>query len=94
MINCTFRDIYATAKYAMVFDLYLFTNVYARQAEFYNVQTLTFWKNQYSLLYLDNSTVSYQGLHLLDELPAARKAALTEFLSVDVSTLMTPYALE
>jgi hypothetical protein len=37
--------------------------------------------------------VSYQGLNLLDELPAARKASLIAFLSVDVSTLMTPYAL-
>ena len=64
----------------MVFDLYLFTNVYARASEFSNVQTLTFWKNQYSVLYLEASTVSYQGLHLLDELPAARKASLTEFL--------------
>jgi len=76
----------------MVFDLYLFTNVYARASEFYNVQTLTFWKNQYSVLYLEGSTVSYQGLHLLDELPAARKASLTDFLfpSTKKSGELTP----
>ena len=66
----------------MVFDLYAFTNVYARESWFYNIQTLTFWKNQYSVFYLDNSTVSYLGLNLLDVLPAARKATLTDFLSV------------
>jgi hypothetical protein len=85
----------------MVFDLYSFTNVYVRETQFDNIQTLTFWKNQYCVLYVDNSTVSHLGLNLLDVLPATNsisksmdKAALLDFLSADMSALMTPYALE
>ena len=85
----------------MVFDMYSFTNIYVRDTQFDNIQTLAFWKNQYCLLYVDNSTVSHMGLNLLDWMPATNsisksmdKAALIDFLSANMSTSMTPYALK
>ena len=77
----------------MVFDMYLFTPIYVRESQFYNIQTRTFWKNQYSSLYMDKSTASYLGLHILNVLPDARKAYLEQYLSANMSALMTPYAL-
>jgi hypothetical protein len=91
IMNCTFRDIYSTAKLAMVFDLYLFTPIYVTESLFYNIQTKAFWKNQYSQLYMDKSTVSYLGLHLLNVLPAERKGYLVDFLKANQTKMMTPY---
>ena len=67
----------------MVFNQYTFSNVYVYGSVFYNIHTLTFWNNQYCVLYLDSSTVSYLGLHLLFEVTETRNISLSAFLEVD-----------